>query len=1614
MPLCLTVSWVYTVAMLVQSIVHEKEQRLKEVMKMMGMSNAVHWLAWAITSFTQMSITMVILTVMLRLGNVLAYSNPVIIFMMLEIFGLATISFSFLISVLYSKAKLAAACAGIIYFLSYVPCMYIAIREESAHMKMSTTVKRIASLMSTSAFGLGAKYFAFYEEGGSGVQWSNFDKSPVEDDDFTLYEVTIMMIVDTVLYIVLMWYIENIHPGSYGLPKPWYFPLTKSYWLGASKTDLEFCSICPDNAPITLMEEDQAHVLDGDRDPRLFEEETSHLPLGVCIDNLLKVYSDGNKLAVNRLSLNLYEGQITSFLGHNGAGKTTTMSILTGLFPPTSGTATIYGHDIRAEMDEIRQSLGMCPQHNVLFHKLTVEEHLWFYAMLKGGTHKNIKEEIDQLIEDVGLPNKRNSCVDYLSGGMKRKLSVAIAFVGGAKTIILDEPTAGVDPFARRAIWDLLIKYKKGRTVLLSTHHMDEADILGDRIAIISNGQLKCCGSSLFLKSVLGEGYHLTVVKMPDSSSDSDDPCILNSSRGSMQPFSTLCEQSQVTDFITSHVETAYLESESNHELHYILPTDEIRSGGFVSLFRALERSLDQLHISSYGLKDSTLEEVFLNIAQAAGINNEDGEIAGRHDNASPAHTVGGPHDLELGSLAENNVPQPLIGSHSFVNNSSDSNSNTDYSTAGLVNTDRLERGRYPMTRNWRHARHFWTILVKRMHYTRRNWKGVCTQEPPECWPQWSQDANPQQLVATLYLPSGVGATCVLKDPFNNTDFHNMSANNFYLLAEYFTASCMSVFVKGVPLENFVPPPPTAAPLQQSSDVNYTTLPPATERSDHPRMYPLCYCAPDKTGFICPPGGYTDPPQKQAITGDMLIDITGQNSSEYFLYTTDKFRLRRYGGLSFGNVVDYVPEWFGQNAKPLFRKIAVRNVAKAWYNHQGYHSIPTYLNTLNNAILRANLPASKGNPAAYGITVINHPMAGTNDLLSFDYLLQGTDVLIAIFVVIAMSFVPASFVLFLVYERSMKAKHLHMMCGVSPITYWLANFLWDMCNSLIPSIICISIFRLFNVPAYASEMNFPAVVALFLMYGCAITPIMYPASFFFTEPSMAYICLIVGNLFVGITCILTSFILEMFTFGNGTSDYEYFKTIHETLKTVFLIFPNYALGRTLMDIAFNEYYNQYFARTDQYDKIVSPLSWQLVPRSMVAMATMGLIFLVITLFAEYKFCYKSKRLAVSSTEVEDEDADVAAERKRVLQGAADFVRVENLTKEYSTHKLGKLLAVDKLCFGVPQGECFGLLGVNGAGKTTTFKMLTGDTSITGGDAFLNNKSIMTDARLVQQSTGYCPQFDALYDELTPREHLTLYARFRGVPFHYEKQMVDWSLRKLALTLYADKTSGTLSGGNRRKLSTAIALAGNPVVLFLDEPTTGMDPHSRRFLWDLIRGLIKEGCSVILTSHSMEECEALCTRLAVMVNGKMKCLGSTQHLKNRFGDGYTIQVRAKGSQPNLDPIIRHLAHHVPKATLEERHHNTLQYEMKPDHISLASIFTAMENLPASLNIEDYSVSQKTLDNVFIKFVKQQTEFSNLGNSSTGLNLDSDSDDSLLDLHSSQDSQLRLAFMETPDC
>ena len=191
-----------------------------------------------------------------------------------------------------------------------------------------------------------------------GVQWSNINRGARPNDNFTFLNCIIMMLIDSVIYLLLTIYIENVFPGEYGIPQVWYYPFTKTYWFGF------------DAKKVRQRTEELKE--------KIGTMEHEHEEVGVEIENLSKYY--GNKVALKNLSVKFYRNMITAFLGRNGAGKSTTWSILTGLIPPSSGTVYVDGYDILTDVKIVRQRLGFAPQYNILFDLLTVKEHLEFFA----------------------------------------------------------------------------------------------------------------------------------------------------------------------------------------------------------------------------------------------------------------------------------------------------------------------------------------------------------------------------------------------------------------------------------------------------------------------------------------------------------------------------------------------------------------------------------------------------------------------------------------------------------------------------------------------------------------------------------------------------------------------------------------------------------------------------------------------------------------------------------------------------------------------------------------------------------------------------------------------------------------------------------------------------------------------------------------------------------------------------------------------------------------------------------------------------------------------------------------------------------------------------------
>ncbi|XP_043768566.1 phospholipid-transporting ATPase ABCA7 isoform X5 [Cervus elaphus] len=1531
LPLFLTLAWIYSVALTVKAVVREKETRLRYTMRAMGLSATALWLGWFLSCLGPFLLSTALLVLVLKLGDILPYSHPGVLFLFLAAFAVATVVQSFLLSAFFSRANLAAACGGLAYFLLYLPyVLCVAWRDQ---LPMGGRVA--ASLLSPVAFGFGCESLALLEEQGEGAQWHNMGTGPTADV-FSLAQVSGLLLLDAALYGLATWYLEAVCPGEYGIPEPWNFPFRRSYWFGSQTPK--------GPAPVLAVQ-----------DPKvLVEEAPPSLIPGVSIRGLEKRFPGNPQPALCGLSLDFYQGHITAFLGHNGAGKTTTMSILSGLFPPTAGSASVLGHDVRTSMAAIRPCLGVCPQYNILFDLLTVDEHIWFYGRLKGLSAAAMGPEQDRLLQDMGLIPKRHAQTHHLSGGMQRKLSVAIAFVGGSQVVILDEPTAGVDPTSRRGIWELLLKYREGRTLILSTHHLDEAELLGDRVAIVAGGRLCCCGSPLFLRRHLGSGYYLTLAKGPPplATSKKGETGLKNSMDAGQKREpggqASSAGAAQLWAIVQRQVPGTRLVKDLPHELVLALPYKGALDGSFAELFHDLDQRLGELGLTGYGISDTSLEEIFLKVVEDCAVDTgpEDGRprqgscLGISHPDTTrqlqvpPEETA-----LENGGLA-GSAPetQALQGS-------------------GPATTGRVHS--WALT-----CQQLRALLLKRFLLARRSRRGLFAQV------SFFSDDTPgdpehTRLVEALLKEAG------LEEPYPKSNSSRAPA------------CARPVFC------HFSVPEVPADVAEVLASGNWTLESPS----------PACQCSrPGARRLLpdCPAAaGGPPPPQAPTSSGEVVQNLTGRNLSDFLVKTYPRLVRQglktkkwvnevRYGGFSLGGRDPGLPSGLevghsveelrallnptpGEALEHLLNNLTAWAVGldtqdglKIWFNNKGWHAMVAFVNRANNALLRAHLPPGLSHHA-HSITTLNHPLNLTKEQLSEAALMASSvDVLVSICVVFAMSFVPASFILVLIDERVTRAKHLQCMGGLPPTLYWLGNFLWDMCNYLVSACIMVLIFLAFQQRAYVAPANLPALLLLLLLYGWSITPLMYPASFFFSVPSTAYVVLTCINLFIGINGSMATFVLELF------SDQKLQK-VSRILKQVFLIFPHFCLGRGLIDMVRNQAMADAFERLGE-GHFQSPLRWEVVGKNLLAMFIQGPIFLLFTLLLQHHNRLLPQPKLRPLPALGEEDEDVARERERVVQGATqgDVLVLRNLTKVYPGQKTP---AVDRLCLGIPPGECFGLLGVNGAGKTSTFRMVTGDTLPSGGEAILEGHSVAQEPAAAHCRMGYCPQSDAIFELLTGREHLELYARLRGVPEAQVAQTASYGLARLGLPQHADQPAGTYSCGNKRKLATAMALVGDPALVFLDEPTTGMDPGARRFLWNSLLDVVREGRSVVLTSHSMEECEALCSRLAIMVNGRFRCLGSTQHLKGRFGAGHTLTLRVPLSRSKSAADF--VAQAFPGAELREAHGGRLRFQLLPGgRCTLALVFGLLAASGAEHGVEDFSVSQTTLEEVFLYFSKDQ--------------------------------------------
>ncbi|KAL7222981.1 hypothetical protein ACSBR1_024627 [Camellia fascicularis] len=611
----------------ISNLITEKELKLRQAMTMMGLYDTAYWFSWLTWEgiITLLSALLTVLFGMMFQFDFFLNNNFAVVFLLFFLFQFNMIGFSFMLSAFISKSS-SSTTAGFSIFIIGFLTQIITQFGFPYSSNFSSLYRIIWSLFPPNLLAQGLKLLsdATATPQDPGISWSRKGKCAPNDNEcvVTISEIYIWLISTFLLWFVLAIYFDNIIPNSSGVRKSVLYFLNPGYWTGKGGNKVAEGGICSCTSSVPPMEDitpDDEDVLEEENTVKKEAKEGAVDPnIAVQIRGLIKVYPGATKIgcckckktshyhALKGLWVNFAKDQLFCLLGPNGAGKTTAINCLTGITPVTAGDALIYGHSVRSSvgMSNIRKIIGVCPQFDILWDALSGREHLHLFARIKGLPPASIESVAQKSLAEVKLTEAAKTRAGSYSGGMKRRLSVAIALIGDPKLVILDEPTTGMDPITRRHVWDIIENAKKGRAVVLTTHSMEEADILSDRIGIMAKGRLRCIGTSIRLKSRFGTGF---ISNISFVGAANGTPV-----RGEDVP---IVNHEPVKQFFKKHLNVVPKE-ENKSFLTYVIPHDKEEL--LTNFFAELQDREREFGIADIQLGLTTLEEVFLNIAQQA------------------------------------------------------------------------------------------------------------------------------------------------------------------------------------------------------------------------------------------------------------------------------------------------------------------------------------------------------------------------------------------------------------------------------------------------------------------------------------------------------------------------------------------------------------------------------------------------------------------------------------------------------------------------------------------------------------------------------------------------------------------------------------------------------------------------------------------------------------------------------------------------------------------------------------------------------------------------------------------------------------------------------------
>ncbi|KAG8505142.1 ATP-binding cassette sub-family A member 6, partial [Galemys pyrenaicus] len=1156
----------------------------------------------------------------------------------------------------------------------------------------------------------------------------------------------------------------------------------------------------------------------------------------IRIRNVKKEYKgrSGKIEVLKGMFFDIYEGQITAVLGHSGAGKSSLLNILNGLSVPTEGSVTIYNKSLSEmqDLDEIRKITGVCPQFNIHFDMLTVKENLRLFAKIKGIQPQEVEQEVQRILLELDIQNIQDNLANLLSEGQKRKLTFGIAILGDPQVLILDEPTAGLDPFSRHQIWSFLKERKANRVILLSTNFMDEADLLADRKVIMSSGILKCAGSSMFLKRRWGLGYHLSKVVLKGETFNKGSSLVVVMENINELSFllnislyrNKICDPEKVTSFLNHHIPDAKLKTENKEMLVYTLPLE--KTNKFPDLFCDLDKCSVQ-GVMSYDVSMSTLNEVFMKL-EGTSTMRQDFEQA------------------EMIKETEN-----LHGMQSVH--------------SALPDMQKVVSG----------------MCLWRMQ--------VCAI----AWLRFLKFKRGTKELLTLLLVFGIS------------------------MLPFIVESILEALVIG-----------------QKSDWEFK-----------PELYFLS------------PGQLPEYPRSSLLiinnTESNIEDFIQSLKHQNLLLEVDDFENRNgTDDLSYNGAIIVA-------GKPKDYRFSIV------CNTKRLHCFPILMNIISNGLLgmfnhtQSIRTLRNSFPLGFAIIWSGLPYGSV-----FLFSIVG-----AISPYIAMSSVDD-------YKKRVISPL--WTSGLYPSAYWCGQALVDVhlyTFILLLMYLFIYMLSIFHIHL-TSQIVFILVVVVY-GYTASLVFMTYVISFIFHNRRK------------------NSGFWSFFFYFMITVTFEISQSNNYDLVVLFvgmvLVPPTTLAGFiTIFEANVYTYQNEFHDLNYNLSKVdlllcLIPYFQALLFAFVLRCMEMKCGKKVMRKDPIFRICPQKGNVRRNPEEPVDEDEDVQAERMRAATALTTSSAEETpailascLRKEYADQKKScfskrkKKIAIRNISFCVKKGEILGLLGPNGAGKSSSIRMISGVSKPTAGEVELNGCSSVWDLQGSGdvQSLALCPQENTLWPNLTTKEHLQVFAAVKGL----RKGEATLAISRLADTFrlhdHLNVPVRRLTPGAARKLCFVLSILGNSPILLLDEMSAGVDPRGQQHMQTIQETIKNTEKAALLTTHYLAEAEALCDRIAIMVSGRLRCVGSIQHLKNKFGKDYILELKLKDTA-QVTLVQTEILKLFPQAAQQERYSSFLAYKLPLTDVQpLSQTFCKLEAVKHNFNLEEYSLSQCTLEKVILELSKEQ--------------------------------------------